>query len=61
MVALVNTINQRIARYLDKVGLVERDMENVYLNLPIEDEDSLLHLHGSSVSYCIAMGPQQGP
>ena len=30
------------------------------LNLPIDDEDSLLHLQGASVSYRIAMGPQQG-
>ncbi len=35
-------------------------MENSYLNLPEGDEDSLLHLQGSSVSYRIAMGPQQG-
>ena len=35
-------------------------MENSYLNLPIDDEDSLLQLQGASVSYRIAMGPQQG-
>jgi hypothetical protein len=46
MVALVHTISQRIARYLEKVGLVERDMENSFLNFPIDDEDSLLHLQG---------------
>jgi len=56
----VHTISQRIARYLEKVGLVKRDMENSYLNLPIDDEDSLLQLQGASVSYGIAMGPQQG-
>jgi ribosomal protein S27E len=60
MVELVHTISHRIARYLEKVGLVQRDMENSYLNLPIDDEDSLLHLQGASVSYRIAMGPQQG-
>ena len=60
MVELVHTISQRIARYLEKVGLVQRDMENSYLNLPIDDEDSLLQLQGASVSYRIAMGPQQG-
>lgn len=60
MVTLVHTISQRIARYLEKVGLVERDMENSFLNLPIDDEDSLLHLQGASVSYRIALGPQQG-
>jgi hypothetical protein len=55
MVELVHTISHRIARYLEKVGLVQRDMENSYLNLPIDDEDSLLHLQGASVSYRIAM------
>ncbi len=60
MVELVHTISHRIAKYLEKVGLVQRDMENSYLNLPIDDEDSLLHLQGASVSYRIFMGPQQG-
>jgi hypothetical protein len=60
MVELVHTISQRIARYLEKVGLVQRDMENSYLNVPVDDEDSLLQLQGASVSYRIAMGPQQG-
>jgi hypothetical protein len=27
------------------------------LNLPVDDEDNLLHLQGASVSYCIAIGP----
>ncbi len=60
MVELVHTISQRIARYLEKVGLVKRDMENSFLNLPIDDEDSLLQLRGASFSYRVAMGPQQG-
>ena len=60
MVTLVHTISQRIARYLEKVGLVERDMENSFLNFPVDDEDSLLQLQGASVSYRIAIGPQQG-
>jgi hypothetical protein len=42
------------------VGLVERDMENSFLNLLVDDEDSLLQLQGASVSYRIAMGLQQG-
>ena len=36
MVELVHTISYRIAQYLEKVGLVERDMENSYLNLSID-------------------------
>lgn len=35
-------------------------MENSFLNLPVDDEDRLLHLQGASVSYRIDMGPQQG-
>ncbi|MFC4699801.1 hypothetical protein ACFO4O_06500 [Glaciecola siphonariae] len=44
MVALVHTISQRIARYLENVGFVQRDMENSELNLPVDDEDSLLQI-----------------
>ena len=46
MVTLVHIISHRIARYLEKAGLVVRDMDNTYLNLPIDDEDSLLQLQG---------------
>lgn len=35
-------------------------MENSYLNLPVDDEDTLLHLQGASVSYRIAIGPNLG-
>jgi hypothetical protein len=35
-------------------------MENSFLNLPLDDEHTLLHLQGASVSYRIAMGPRQG-
>jgi hypothetical protein len=45
-VELVHIISQRIALYLEKVGLVKQDMENSYLNLPLDDEDSLLQLQG---------------
>ena len=59
MVELVDTISQRIAQYLEKVGLLERDMENSLLNLPADDEDSLLQLQGASASCRIAMSPQK--
>lgn len=58
MVELIQSISHRIAKYLEKVGLVQRDIENSYLNLPIDDEDSLLHLQGASVGYRIAIGPE---
>ena len=60
IVELVHTISHRIANYLEKVGLVHCDMDNSFLNLPLDDEDSLLHLQGAFVCYRIAMGPQQG-
>ncbi|WP_226992156.1 hypothetical protein [Aliiglaciecola lipolytica] len=55
----MDTISQRIAQYLEKVGLLERDMENSLLNLPADDEDSLLQLQGASASCRIAMSPQK--
>jgi hypothetical protein len=35
-------------------------MESTYLDFSEDDENSLLHLQGASVSYRIAMGSQQG-
>ena len=43
---LVHIISQRIANYLERRGLIQRDMENSYLNLPVDYEDSLLQLQG---------------
>jgi hypothetical protein len=60
--ALVNTLSHRVARCLEKRGLLERDAENTWLTLEGgEDADDVLtQLHGSSVTYRIATGPQQG-
>jgi hypothetical protein len=57
---LVHTISHRIARYLERQGLLVRDMENTYLQLDTSDDDPLQDLQGHSISYRIAMGPQQG-
>ena len=57
---LVHIISQRIANYLERRGLIQRDMENSYLNLPVDDEDTQLQLQGASVSYRIAIGPNHG-
>ena len=41
--------------------MLERDAESTWLDLdPAEDTDAMPHLLGSSVSYRIAVGPQQG-
>jgi len=65
MVTLVHTISQRIARYLEKVGLVKRDMEKIHLNLPLDCVNSFYACKASrrinSFSYRIPMGRQQGP
>ncbi|MFT2093031.1 transposase [Paraglaciecola sp. 2405UD69-4] len=37
MERIVNTISHRIAQYLEKAGLIQRDIENTSLDLPIDD------------------------
>ena len=39
---LVHTISHRIARYLERQGILERDEENSYLQLRGIDEDPLM-------------------
>jgi hypothetical protein len=57
---LVHTISHRVARILERQGVLERDAENSYLQLEGMDEDPMQQLIGCSVSYRIAVGPQQG-
>jgi hypothetical protein len=57
---LVHTISHRVARYLERQGILERDEESSYLQLDGIDEDPMQQLIGCSVSYRIAVGPQQG-
>jgi hypothetical protein len=57
---LVHVISNRIAAYLEKAGLIERDVEKAFLDLPFEDEDGLLPLQAASVSYRIAVGKDIG-
>ena len=40
---LTHTIAQRLARYLERQGLLERDAESSYLALESEDEDPNVH------------------
>lgn len=60
LAGLVHTISHRVARYLERQGVLERDEENSYLQLDGMDEDPMQQLIGCSVSYRIAVGPQQG-
>lgn len=60
---LTHTIAQRVGRYLERQGLVERDTGNIYLTpeaVGASDEDLSNQLLGSSITYRIALGPQQG-
>ncbi len=52
-------ISHRVAGFLEREGILERDEENSYLNLKC-DEDPMQQVLGCSVSYRIAVGPQQG-
>ena len=56
---LVHAISHRVAGFLERQGILERDAENSYLNLEGE-EDPMQQVLGCSVSYRIAIGPQQG-
>ena len=55
----MHTISHRIARLLERQGLLERDMEQSYLTLE-EDDDPMGQIHGHSITYRIAVGAQQG-
>ena len=54
---------RRVARYLERQGLLERDTGDIYLTpeaVDAPDEDPSGQLIGSSITYRIAVGPQQG-
>ena len=57
---LVATISQRVAGHLERQGLLVRDDESSYLTLDLQDDDAMHQLQGHSITYRIAVGPQQG-
>ncbi len=60
---LTYTIAHRVARYLERQGLLERDAGHSYLTAKCVDTDPESPMHQlleSSITYRIAMGPQQG-
>jgi len=57
---LTHTIARRAGRFLERQGLIESDAETGTLVLDGVDDDSMAHLHGHSITYRIAMGPQTG-
>jgi len=50
----VHTFSHRIARYLEKRGILERDAHNTGLTLGEGEDDALTQLHGASMTYRIA-------
>jgi hypothetical protein len=57
---LVATISQRVAGHLERQGLLVRDDESSYLTLDLQDDDAMSQIQGHSITYRIAVGPQQG-
>jgi hypothetical protein len=63
LIQLTHTIAHRVGRYLERRGLLVRDTDQSYLTADAVDADNetpMNHLLGSSITYRIAMGPQQG-
>lgn len=54
---LLHTISRRVGVFLEREGILERDVENSYLNAE-GDEDPMQQVLGCSVSYRIAIGLQ---
>lgn len=57
---LVAAISQRVAGHLERQGLLVRDDESSYLALDLQDDDAMNQLQEHSITYRIAVGPQQG-
>jgi len=60
---LTYTIARRVGRYLERQGLMAHEAGNIFLTqeaVDASDEDPTNQLLGNSVTYRIAVGPQQG-
>ena len=57
---LLQQISERVARFLERHGMLERDEDNSYLTLDCLEEDPLKDIHSHSVTYRVAIGPQKG-
>ena len=52
---LVHTLSDRIARHLERRGLLVRDAENDFLTVDASDDSTLDELRGHSIPYRIAL------
>lgn len=57
---LTHTLAERIGRYLERQGLLKRDAQNVYLADDASEAGAIESLQGASITYRVAVGPQQG-
>ncbi len=57
---LIYRISEWVGRYLERAGLLVRDMDNSYLTLKSRDNAAMDDLIGHSITYRIAVGPHQG-
>ncbi len=57
---LVHLISHRVAKFLQRKGLLISDCENDHLSLEGIDDDPMLQIHGHSIAYRMAVGPYQG-
>jgi hypothetical protein len=57
---LVRCISERVGRALERQGLLARDLEESCLTLDAPDGAGIDDLLGHSITYRIALGPQQG-
>jgi len=63
LIQLTHTIAHRVGRYLERQGMLVRDTDQSYLTadaVGADNESPMSHLLGSSITYRIAMGSQQG-
>jgi len=57
---LAYAISERTGCYLERQGLLVRDLDNSYLALEPQDDTGLEGVLGSSITYRIAVGPHEG-
>jgi len=60
LAVLVHRISQRVAKFLQRRGFLEADEQGSYLSLETSEDEAMQQLYGHSITYRIAIGPNQG-
>jgi len=55
LTAVLHTISQRVASFLERRELLERDEDNSYLTLDGLDEDEMQDIHSHAVTYPVVL------